>query len=98
MCFPFPLPPTTRSRQDQNQTGSSPGWPAIWCVTVNRSFAEKSVYGDLVWVDGDALGCIFYEVVKAHGSLSTALADAKADLAKTEATVESMVTAAKKAV
>jgi len=25
-----------------------------------------------------ALGCIVYEVVKAHGSLSTALADAKA--------------------
>ena len=34
-----------------------------------------------------ALGCIVYEVVKAHGSLSTALADAKADLAKAEATV-----------
>ena len=45
-----------------------------------------------------ALGCIVYEVVKAHGSLSTALADAKADLAKAEATVESLVTAAKKAV
>ena len=43
-------------------------------------------------------GCIVYEVVKAHGSLSTALADAKADLAKAEATVESLVTAAKKAV
>ena len=42
--------------------------------------------------------CIVYEVVKAHGSLSTALADAKADLAKAEATVESLVTAAKKAV
>ena len=38
------------------------------------------------------------EVVKAHGSLSTAPADAKADLAKAEATVESLVTAAKKAV
>jgi len=36
--------------------------------------------------------------VKAQGNLSTALADAKADLAKAEATVESMVTAAKKAV
>ena len=49
--------------------------------------------------------------MKAHGSLSTALApqhaaagfaaglaDAKADLAKAEATVESLVTAAKKAV
>ena len=45
-----------------------------------------------------ALGCIIYEVVKAHGSLSTALADAKADLANAEATVESLVTAAKKAV
>ena len=56
-----------------------------------------------------ALGCIVYEVVKAHGSrlaLSersesngfTALADANADLAKAEATVESLVTAAKKAV
>ena len=45
-----------------------------------------------------ALGCIVYEVVKAHGSLSTALADAKADLAKAEATIESLVTAAKKAV
>ena len=45
-----------------------------------------------------ALGCIVYEVVKAHGSLSTALADAKADLAKAEATVEGLVTAAKKAV
>ena len=56
-----------------------------------------------------ALGCIVYEVVKAHGSLpalserseskgSTALVDAKADLAKAEATVESLVTAAKKAV
>jgi hypothetical protein len=56
-----------------------------------------------------ALGCIVYEVVKAHGSLpalsersvsngSTALADAKADLAKAEATVESLVTAAEKAV
>jgi hypothetical protein len=45
-----------------------------------------------------ALGCIVYEVVKAHGSLSTALADAKADLAKAEATVESLVTAAKKVV
>ena len=45
-----------------------------------------------------ALGCIVYEVVKAHGDLSTALADAKADLAKAEATVESLVTAAKKAV
>ncbi|MGO8703127.1 MAG: hypothetical protein ACLQVA_04855 [Candidatus Brocadiia bacterium] len=45
-----------------------------------------------------ALGCIVYEVVKAPGSLSTALADAKADLAKAEATVESLVTAAKKAV
>jgi hypothetical protein len=45
-----------------------------------------------------AFGCIVYEVVKAHGSLSTALADAKADLAKAEATVESLVTAAKKAV
>ena len=45
-----------------------------------------------------ALGCIVYEVVKAHGSLSTALADAKADLAKAEATVESMVVAARKAV
>ena len=45
-----------------------------------------------------ALGCIVYEVVKAHGNLSTALADAKADLAKAEATVESLVTDAKKAV
>jgi hypothetical protein len=47
--------------------------------------------------------------VKAHGSLpalsersvsngSTALADAKTDLAKAEATVESLVTAAEKAV
>jgi hypothetical protein len=45
-----------------------------------------------------ALGCIVYEVVKAHGSVSTALADAKADLAKAEATVESLVGAAKKAV
>jgi hypothetical protein len=45
-----------------------------------------------------ALGCIVYEIVKAHGSLSTALADAKANLAKAEATVESLVTAAKKAV
>jgi hypothetical protein len=36
--------------------------------------------------------------VKAHGNLSTALADAKADLVKAEATVESLVTAAKKAV
>jgi len=45
-----------------------------------------------------ALGCIIYEVIKAHGSLSTALADAKADLAKAEATVESLVAAAKKAV
>ena len=35
-----------------------------------------------------ALGCIVYEVLKAHGSLSTALADAKADLAKAEATVK----------
>lgn len=38
------------------------------------------------------------EVAKAHGSLSTALADAKADLAMAEATVESLVPAAKKAV
>jgi hypothetical protein len=37
-------------------------------------------------------------LLKAHGNLSTALADAKADLAKAEATVESLVTAAKKAV
>jgi uncharacterized protein YcnI len=36
--------------------------------------------------------------VKAHGNLSTALSDAKADLAKTEATVESRVTAAMKVV
>jgi hypothetical protein len=36
--------------------------------------------------------------VKAHGNLSTALADAKADLAKAEEAVESMVTAAKKVV
>jgi hypothetical protein len=36
--------------------------------------------------------------VKAHGSLSTALADAKSDLAKAEATVESLVSAAKKGV
>jgi hypothetical protein len=43
-------------------------------------------------------GCIIYEVVKAHGDLSTALADTKADLAKAEGTVESLVTAAKKAV
>ena len=41
---------------------------------------------------------IVSEVVKAQGSLSTALADAKADLAKAEATVEGMVTAEKKAV
>ena len=50
-----------------------------------------------------------YAVLKAHGSLpalseqnesngSTALADAKADLAKAEATVESLVTDAKKVV
>jgi hypothetical protein len=45
-----------------------------------------------------ALGCIVYEVVKAHGNLSTALADTKADLAKAEATVESLVASAKKAV
>jgi hypothetical protein len=45
-----------------------------------------------------ALACIVYEVVKAHGNVSTALADAKADLAKAEATVESLVSAAKKAV
>jgi hypothetical protein len=45
-----------------------------------------------------ALVCIVYEVVKAHGHLSTALADAKADLAKAEATVESLITAAKNAV
>jgi hypothetical protein len=45
-----------------------------------------------------ALGCIVYEVVKAHGNLSTALADAKTDLAKAEATAESLVSAAKKAV
>jgi hypothetical protein len=43
-----------------------------------------------------ALGCIIYEVVKAHSSLSTALADAKADMAKAEAAVWSLVTAAKK--
>ena len=48
--------------------------------------------------DEGALGCIVYEVVKSHGGLSTALAPAKADLAKAEVTVESMVTAAKKAV
>jgi len=42
--------------------------------------------------------CIVYEVVKAHGRLSTALADAKVDPAKAEVTVESLVTAAKKAV
>jgi len=42
-----------------------------------------------------ALGCIVYEVVKAHGSLSTALAVAKGDPVKAEATVESLVTAAK---
>jgi hypothetical protein len=36
--------------------------------------------------------------VKAHGSLSTALADAKADPAKAKATVESLVTAAKESV
>jgi hypothetical protein len=36
--------------------------------------------------------------VKAYTSLSTALADAKADLAKAEATVETLVSAAKKAV
>ncbi|MGO8705922.1 MAG: hypothetical protein ACLQVA_19140 [Candidatus Brocadiia bacterium] len=45
-----------------------------------------------------ALGCIIYEVIKAHGSLSTALADTKADQTKAEATVESLITAAKKAV
>ena len=45
-----------------------------------------------------ALGGIVYEVVKAHGRLATALADAKADLGKTETTVERLVTAAKKAV
>jgi hypothetical protein len=44
------------------------------------------------------LGCSIYEVVKAHGNLSTPLADAKADLAEAEATVKSLVTAAKKAV
>jgi hypothetical protein len=44
-----------------------------------------------------ALACIVYEVAKAHGNLATALADAKADLAKAETTVESPVTAAKKA-
>jgi hypothetical protein len=36
--------------------------------------------------------------VKAHGNISTALADAKANLARAEATVERLVTAAKKAV
>jgi hypothetical protein len=36
--------------------------------------------------------------VKAHGNRSTALSDAKADLAKAETTVENLVTAAKKAV
>jgi hypothetical protein len=41
---------------------------------------------------------IVYEVMKAYGSLFTTLADAKADLAKAEATVESLFTAAKKAV
>jgi hypothetical protein len=45
-----------------------------------------------------ALGCIIYEVVKAHGNLSTALAGAKADLTKAEATIESLVAAAKKVV
>ena len=45
-----------------------------------------------------ALGCIVYEVVKAHGSLPRRLRTRKADLAKAEATVESLVTAAKKAV
>jgi hypothetical protein len=39
-----------------------------------------------------AFGCIVYEVVKAHGNLSLALADEKAGLAKAEATVESLVT------
>ncbi len=38
-----------------------------------------------------------YEVVKTHGNCYTAPADAKADLAKAEATVESLVTDAKKA-
>jgi hypothetical protein len=35
--------------------GSSPGWSAIWCVTVNRRLTEERLYGDLVWVDGEAL-------------------------------------------
>jgi hypothetical protein len=36
--------------------------------------------------------------VKAHGNLSTALTDAKADLSKAEATVESLAATTKKAV
>jgi hypothetical protein len=53
--------------------------------------------GIVFFVAVAALGCIVYEVVKAHGSLSTALADVKADLAKAEATVETLITAPKKA-
>ena len=40
-----------------------------------------------------ALGCIIYELVKAHGKLPTALADTKSSVSKAEATVESLVTA-----
>ena len=81
--------------------GRARGW-SCWPVLLALMRYEKIVagigLGIVCFVIVAALGCIVYEVVKAHGSLSTALADAKADLAKAEATVESLVTAAKKAV
>ena len=68
------------------------------CFSPARGAVAGIGLGIVCFVVVAALGCIVYEVVKAHGSRSTALADAKADLAKAEATVESLVTDAKKAV
>jgi len=73
-------------------------WPFCCALMRYEKIVAGIGLGIVCFVVVAALGCIVYEVVKAHGSLSTALADAKADLAKAEATVESLVTAAKKAV
>lgn len=54
--------------------------------------------GALAFQKVAARGCIVYDVVKAYDDLSPAFADTKSDLAKAEATVESLVTAEKKAV
>ena len=93
LCMASPEPPTRRS-------SPASGWGLSAPAKMRSSQGRRCANSRLRLSRGSvaALGCIVYEVVKAHCSLSTALADAKADLAKAEATVESLVTAAKKAV